>query len=127
MGNILCKTLTVFLIEFNLKMNSVFCVVFSQTNDLSVSFIHYLIEVFLVIFCPFPYRQLFHMNDAWPRLIKLYFSLDLELPALDLVNFSMITFVPRLKFGKLFIMLQFLSDHFRDFSRVEVGNKGTPP
>lgn len=76
MRDVVSELFIVLLIEFDFKVYSIFCMVFPQTNNLRVAFIHYFVKVFLVVFCPLSNGKLLDMDDAISVFVEFYYTLD---------------------------------------------------
>lgn len=117
----------VFLVQLYLEMHSVFCMILSQAYDLAVSFVHYLVKVLLILFCPFSYWQLFYVNYSFFVLVKLDYPLYLEFPSINFVYVAHVSFIPRPQLCELFIILKSFPNHLRNFPWIEIRYECAPP
>lgn len=126
MGVIFIIFFTVFLVQLYFEMHSVFCMILSQTYDLTVSFVHYLVKVLFVLFCPLSYWQLLDVNYSFSVLIKLDYPLHLEPPPFNFVYVAHISFIPRPQLCELFIIFKSFPSHVSDFPRIEIRYECAP-
>lgn len=115
------------LVHLDLKVDPIFGVVFSQAYNLFLPLVHDIIQRKLVVFRPFPNRQLIDDNSilfvlvnveatgnlvACPLLIELYSACEILVPGVDL--------------RQLFGRCEFLFNYLAYLAGVVVGDGGAP-
>lgn len=105
MWDVVSEFLEIFLIEFYFKVNSIFGVVFPETNNFRISLIHDFVEIFFIVLSPFAYWKLFDMDYPISILIKLNYALNLIFSSLQKCYFTCEAFIPGLKLGKFLLVL----------------------
>ena len=110
-GEIILMISEIALIHLYLEMNAIFCMVLSEAEDLCISLLHDLLEVLLVVFGPFVYRELFDVDGVVLVLIDLEQPFYLVVAVLFTSYLADVAFVPRMQLGEGSITVQALNYH----------------